>query len=418
MNKKQYSLIALSVFAATQAYGAGFQVSEQSASGLGRAFAGDAAVADNAAVLARNPAAMMRFDRAQLSGALTLIDPDVDVKDRTNNEYAKDVAPMKVVPAGFYVSPQEGKWTWGIGLFTTYGIATDYPDDIQAGDLAGDTDLLSTNLNPAIAYQVTPELSLGAGVNLTYAKAKLTRHKGALAPFFNDKTGVSSNNPSDKSIGLEGETFGYGWNLGALYEINENHRFGVGYRSKLDLDFDDGTFDSYDSDRATSASVKGRLELSLPSYWEVSGFHQLTDAFAVHYSYQHTNWSSFTELRATSDQCKDKLCFEKNESYKDNDRWSIGSTYQFNQHWMGRLGFAYDEQAGEATLSIPDADRYWYATGLTYQYDNDLSIDAGFAIVRSRKGNFNEKSEWKTKAYNFESTGTAYISSVQLNYQF
>jgi long-chain fatty acid transport protein len=228
VNKKQYSFIALSVFAATQAYGAGFQVSEQSASGLGRAFAGDAAVADNAAVLARNPAAMMRFDRAQLSGALTLIDPDVDVKDRTNNEYAKDVAPMKVVPAGFYVSPQDGKWTWGIGLFTTYGIATDYPDDIQAGDLAGDTDLLSTNLNPAIAYQVTPELSLGAGVNLTYAKATLTRHKGALAPHLNKKNSVTSNNPSEKLLGLKGETFGYGWNLGALYEINENHRFGVG----------------------------------------------------------------------------------------------------------------------------------------------------------------------------------------------
>ncbi|MPS31716.1 MULTISPECIES: outer membrane protein transport protein [unclassified Salinivibrio] len=413
MNKKQYSLIALSVFAATQAYGAGFQVSEQSASGLGRAFAGDAAVADNAAVLARNPAAMMRFDRAQLSGALTLIDPDVDVKDRTNNEYAKDVAPMKVVPAGFYVSPQEGKWTWGIGLFTTYGIATDYPDDIQAGDLAGDTDLLSTNLNPAIAYQVTPELSLGAGVNLTYAKATLTRHKGPLDP----------TSPSEKLLGLKGETFGYGWNLGALYEINENHRFGVGYRSKVDLDFDDGTFEdgTFDGNNgmfANAASVKGRLELSLPSYWEVSGFHQLTDAFAVHYSYQHTNWSSFTELRATSDECTDNnVCFVKDESYKDNDRWSIGSTYQFNQHWTGRLGFAYDEQAGEATLSIPDADRYWYATGLTYQYDNDLSIDAGFAIVRSRDGSFTEQNALKQNL-EFDSNGTAYISSVQLNYQF
>ncbi|PCE67100.1 outer membrane protein transport protein [Salinivibrio sp. YCSC6] len=413
MNKKHYSLIALSVFAATQAYGAGFQVSEQSASGLGRAFAGDAAVADNAAVLARNPAAMMRFDRAQLSGALTLIDPDVDVKDRTNNEYAKDVAPMKVVPAGFYVSPQEGKWTWGIGLFTTYGIATDYPDDIQAGDLAGDTDLLSTNLNPAIAYQVTPELSLGAGVNLTYAKATLTRHKGPLDP----------TSPSEKLLSLKGETFGYGWNLGALYEINENHRFGVGYRSKVDLDFDDGTFEdgTFDGNNGmftNAASVKGRLELSLPSYWEVSGFHQLTDAFAVHYSYQHTNWSSFTELRATSDECTDnKVCFVKDESYKDNDRWSIGSTYQFNQHWTGRLGFAYDEQAGEATLSIPDADRYWYATGLTYQYDNDLSIDAGFAIVRSRDGSFTEQNALKQNL-EFDSNGTAYISSVQLNYQF
>lgn len=41
------------------ALGAGFQLQERSASGLGRAFSGEAAMADDASVLASNPAGML-----------------------------------------------------------------------------------------------------------------------------------------------------------------------------------------------------------------------------------------------------------------------------------------------------------------------------------------------------------------------
>lgn len=58
MNKKHCSLLTISILFACNAHSAGFQVAEHSASGLGRAFSGEGAVADNASVLARNPAAM------------------------------------------------------------------------------------------------------------------------------------------------------------------------------------------------------------------------------------------------------------------------------------------------------------------------------------------------------------------------
>ncbi|TKF93708.1 outer membrane protein transport protein, partial [Vibrio sp. F13] len=89
-----------------------------------------------------------------------------------------------------------------------------------------------------------------------YAEAELTRHKGELANFV-------GGNPSDKLIGMTGETFAYGWNVGAMYELNENNRFSIAYRSSVDLDFDDGEFTSYDSGRATSPKVDGRLQIEL-----------------------------------------------------------------------------------------------------------------------------------------------------------
>ncbi|WP_428776287.1 outer membrane protein transport protein [Vibrio sp.] len=415
MKMLRYSTLSIGMLAAMQANAAGFQVAEHSASGLGRAFSGEAVVADNASVLARNPAAMTLFDQAEFSGALTVIDPEVDITDITNQEQANDIAPMQVVPAAYYIAPINEQWAWGLGLFTTYGIATDYPDDIQAGDLAGDTSLMSVNLNPSVAYQINDHFSLGAGVNLVYAQAKLNRHKGALAP-------VLGGNTSDKLISLEGDTFGYGWNLGAMYEINSDHRFGFGYRSKIDLKFKDGEFKSYDTGIGSRETVAGNLDISLPAIWELSGFHQLTDDLAVHYSYQRTDWSTFTKLEATSPDCTNTngtvgQCFYKEEHYQDNDRVSVGGTYQFNPNWIGRIGFAFDEQAGKATLSIPDTDRYWYSAGLTYLYSDNLSIDAGFALVHSKASTFTEK-DALGQELTFRSSGEAYISSVQMNYQF
>ncbi len=103
----------------------------------------------------------------------------------------------------------------GLGLFTNYGVATDYPDGIYAGDLAGDTSLITVSLNPNIAYRINESFSVGAGVNLTHAEAELTRHKGGLAPSF------GGGNPSDNLIGLKGDTFGYGWNVGAYMKLTK-----------------------------------------------------------------------------------------------------------------------------------------------------------------------------------------------------
>lgn len=418
MKTIQRSLVSLSVLFACNSLAAGFQVAEHSASGLGRAFSGEGAVADNASVLARNPAAMTLFDTAQFSGAVSVVDPEVDITQNNvpgsggQSQTSKDVAPLQIVPGAYYISPINEQWAWGIGMFSNYGVATDYPDDIYAGDLAGDTSLMSVNLNPNVAYRIDDQFSIGAGVNLVYAEAELNRHHGAIGEFANESY-------SKKLISMTGETFAFGWNVGGLYELNENNRFSIAYRSEVDLDFDDGDFKDYTGGivQGSATATTGRLKITLPSIIEISAFHQLTEQWAIHYGWQQTGWSSFKELKATSPDCKDGVCFKKTEHYEDNNRYSLGATYQLNQEWTLRAGLAYDEQAGQATLSIPDSDRYWYSTGLTYQYSPDLSIDAGFALVQSKDGDFTETNELGQKL-EFSGDAVAYLSAIQLNYTF
>ncbi|MGV2988621.1 outer membrane protein transport protein [Vibrio sp. E150_011] len=405
--------ILLGVVAPTS-LAAGFQANEHSASGLGRAFSGEGAVADNASVLARNPAAMTLFDAAQFSGAITLVDPNVNITDTTNNQELKDIAPSQIVPGAYYISPINDQWAWGIGLFSTYGVATDYPDSAAAGDLAGNTSLISVNLNPNIAYRVNDHFSLGGGVNLVYAEAELDRHKGALAPFL-------GGSPSDKLISMKGDTYAFGWNLGALYEINDDHRFGFSYRSAIDLSFEDGDFSSYDSGISTPTNTTANLDVTLPAIWEFSGYHKVAEKWAIHYGLQRTEWSAFKELKATSPNCTGGgvpgECFYKNESYEDSNRYSAGFTHYLNHDWTLRAGFALDKQAGQATLSIPDSDRYWYSAGLTYQVSAALSLDAGFTYLYGKSGSFTETDKLGQELA-FSGESNAYIGAVQLNYVF
>lgn len=422
MKKTQYSLLAVSILLASQVHAAGFQVVEHSASGLGRAFSGAGAVGDNASEMSANAASMMLFDKAQFSGAISYIDPEIDVKNNSTGESANNIAPSQVVPAFYYINPVGDKWAWGVGMYTDYGVATEYPSDFMAGDISGKTSLTTFKLNPNIAYRINEQFSVGAGVNFVYAKAELKRTKGLTS--MNPAIG---GNPTDTLVKVEGDTFGYGWNIGALYEVNKNNRFSASYKSAVKLDFKDGDFTDGSGIIAGMTptqpiDTKADLDIKLPDIVILSGFHQLNQQWAVHYSWQWTNWSKFSELTATSDTCSGPgasaqgTCFTKKEHYEDNQRWSIGTTYQPVDSVILRAGFAYDEQAGAATLSIPDTDRYWYTAGLTYLWTDNLSLDAGFAYIDGKSGSFDE--DGKAGTMNFDSSGPAYIGSVQLNYAF
>ncbi|MGL5199697.1 MAG: outer membrane protein transport protein, partial [Aeromonas veronii] len=300
------SLIAATIALATgQVHAAAFQLNEHSASGLGRAYAGEAAIADNASVLARNPAAMTTFDKMAVSVSGTYIKPDVDVDGAVYagaNKMApaseSGIAPAAFVPASYFIQPLNDQWAWGIGIFSNYGLSTEYSKTFPAGAGAGDTELMTFNINPNIAYRVNEHFSVGAGINAVYGAAELNRYAGLLGPLNPPSQGGPL--PTDTRLAhLKGDTWGFGWNVGTLYEVNENHRFALTYRSQVDMSFD-GDFQGASSRNRT---VDGNLKLDLPAQAEFAGYHRLSPQFAVHYSVNWTDWSAFQELKATSSQC-------------------------------------------------------------------------------------------------------------------
>ncbi len=415
------SLIAAAVtLASTQTFAAAFQLNEHSASGLGRAYAGEAAIADNAAVLSRNPAAMTTFDKMALSVSGTYIKPDVDVEGKIAGAIPaseSDIAPDAFVPASYFIQPLNDQWAWGIGLFSNYGLSTEYSKTFAAGAGAGDTELLTFNINPNIAYRINSSFSVGAGINAVYAAAELNRYAGALS------AAIPGANSDTRLAHLKGDTWGFGWNVGTLYEINENNRLALTYRSQVDLSFD-GDFQG-----ATSGNrvVDGNLKLDLPAQAEFAGYHRLNQQFAVHYSVNWTDWSAFQELKATSSGCnmpgQPGVCLNKPEKFKDSTRYSLGGTWYVNPSWEARIGFAYDNTPIEPeyrSLSIPDSDRVWYSAGATYHIDKDMSVDFGMAYLDGKEVDVNEGLRSHDDGLRWKGTshGNALLASAQFNMKF
>ncbi|HDZ8836941.1 outer membrane protein transport protein [Aeromonas veronii] len=417
------SLIAATIALATgQVHAAAFQLNEHSASGLGRAYAGEAAIADNASVLARNPAAMTTFDKMAVSVSGTYIKPDVDVdgalyagSTKVAPSSESGIAPAAFVPAAYFIQPLNDQWAWGIGLFSNYGLSTEYPKAYNAGIQAGDTELVTFNINPNIAYRINEHFSVGAGINAVYGAAELNRYAGILAPAFSAQT--QTPHSADTNVAhLKGDTWGFGWNVGTLYEVNENHRFALTYRSQVDMSFD-GDFKGLTSRYQT---VDGNLKLDLPAQAEFAGYHRLNQQFAVHYSVNWTDWSAFQELKATSTSGATLL--QKDEKFKDSTRYSIGGTWYINQAWEARMGFAYDNSPIEPeyrSLSIPDSDRIWYSAGATYHINTDMSVDFGMAYLDGKEVDVNETLvsglpySWKGTSH-----GNAFLASAQFNMKF
>ncbi|AEA78161.1 Long-chain fatty acid transport protein [Vibrio cholerae LMA3984-4] len=123
------SLLAVTVTLATQqAFAAGFQLNAQSATGLGRAFAGDAVIADNAAVMSRNPAAMALFDEMALSLGFETITTDIKVKDATyttltgsSNANYDDAGGTSVAPNIHLIVPVNEQFAWGVNAYSNFG---------------------------------------------------------------------------------------------------------------------------------------------------------------------------------------------------------------------------------------------------------------------------------------------------------
>lgn len=403
---------------------AGFQISEHSASGLGRAFAGEAAIADNAATLARNPASLTMLEGTSISNGITYIDPNVQV-EFSNGQYIDAVeaeaAPYALVPNVFMSHQLNDKFTVGFGSYADFGLASDYSDEVneEFGAIAGDTAITVINLNTSLAYKINEHFSIGASGSILLAKAELNRYSG-MAKLVSDGNTLAS---------LEGQGVGFGYKVGGLYELNENHRWGIAYTGASDVDMEGeftgvqaGTDNPDNKPLEYVEGVDGELTLNLPSILEISGYHQLTDQFAMHYSWVRTGWSSFEEILATSvnGECSskgedDNVCLQKTEEWKDSNRYALGATYQVNDNWAIRSGMAYDETPTDEhlTASIPDSNRLWYSAGMSY-YTGQHAFDLGVTYLVGEDGTVAEEDGQFFKV----TKSTAMLYAVQYSYTF
>ncbi len=399
---------------ADRAIAAGYAVGHESVSGAGTAYAGGAAAAGDASTIQSNPAGLTRLDGNQMIFGVQGIIPVIDFDNSgavlsdgtpTTGGDGGDGGKEAVVPNLYFLWDLESGVKLGLGINAPYGLITKYDPDWVGRYSEITTSLKTININPSAAVRVTDRLSVGAGLNLQYVRAKLLQaidfgticvsQVGAatcagtfgLAPQANDGTGFVS-----------GEDFGYGFNLGLLYEPTAATRVGVHYRSRIEYTIDlNADFNVPAAARtffvaggAPTAFTDGDAEtkLTIPETASASVYHTINPRWAAMADVTWTRWRQFDELRINFDDPATPANVLPT-NWNDVFRVSAGATYEWSDSVTLRGGLAFDESPIDDAFrgpGIPDSDRYVIALGLGYRLSDSLSVDFAYQHLFFKDG--------------------------------
>src|SRR5574338_934235 len=365
------------------ACGSGFQLMEQNASGLGNAYAGQAAAAENASTIFFNPAGMTRLPGRQISGALNAILPSTKFSDSgasrsplgqplgpggTNGGDAGDWAFVPNLYVSWQVAPS---WWVGIGANAPFGLKTEYDTDFIGRFQSQRSEVKTIDINPSIAFKVNDALSIGAGLSWQKGELKIDRSAfvGVAAP---------------AQLRLDDDAWGY--NLGVLASLGKDLRIGLAYRSALEYDLT-GTSVVSGIPLAGTAVNGVAANIKLPDTLSWSIAYAATPRWEILGDITYTWWSkikSVPVVATTSSvlRAQGQILDTFNPQFKDSYRIGVGLNYRWREDFTWKFGIAYDKTPvpdAFRTTFLPDQDRTWLAVGAKYHVSKQSALDVGYA---------------------------------------
>ncbi|WP_430010013.1 OmpP1/FadL family transporter [Methylophaga lonarensis] len=408
---------------------AGFANQQQSITHLGRAYAGAAAITEDASGMFFNPAGMTQLQDSEISVGLNYIAPDIRFRNR--NSRLPDGTAIRggsggngsetpIAPNVYLAHRLNDKVVLGLGIGSPFGLATDYRTNWQGRYHALRSDLMTVNFNPAIAIKANDRLSLGFGINVQYIDLELSQ-----AIDFGSSPLGSLPQQQDGRVKINANDWGVGFNLGMTYELTEITRLGLAYRSSIShrlkgkgrFRLPDDLSGGLQAAGFNNARVNGKVRL--PETFSVAVHHQFAPDWAISADATWTRWSRYQTLAI--DSANPRLSSEQAQNWKNSMRYGLGLTHQFNDAWTFRTGVAFDQtpvpDSARRNPRTPDSDRTWLSVGASYQFNEQIVIDAGFAHVMGRQVNIRQSN---ANGYILDGRyrTTINIASLQLRWQF
>jgi long-chain fatty acid transport protein len=394
------------------AQAAGFALIEQSGSGMGNAFAGGSAIAEDASTIFFNPAGMTYIEGTQAVGALHLINPNAEFNDKGSikaqgfpprGDEGPNAGDLAFVPNFYFMTEINPSVKVGIGLNAPFGLKTEYGDKWVGRFQADKSEVKTININPAIAFKFNDQLSLGFGVSAMWAEATLTRQVNrVVAP--------------ETDVKIKGDDWGFGFNLGAIYQATADTRIGLAYRSKVEQHLD-GKAKFGAPLSAGNTDVKA--DVTLPENFSVSAFSRLNDTWDLMGDVTWTRWSQFKELRIVRDNGTTLALTPEN--WDNTMRYSVGVNYHYSDALKLRAGLAYDEEAISdkfRTARIPGNDRKWLSLGAGYQITPASKFDVGYSHLFISDASIDDDQTSPAKGRNGRLTGDFEGSVDILSFQY
>jgi len=434
LNPKYLSLMVAAALsaAAMNANASGYRFGSQSVSGQGTADSNTAEAADASTIFA-NPAGLSRLEGTQFSGGITAVVPHSTYDDQGSKRFGNvgstggaahqdDYAPSVVAAPSLYVSHKlNDQWAVGFGTFVPYGAKLDYDNNWAGRYALTSIDLKSVTLNPSVSFKLNEQHSFGFGIDAEFMKAKLGQGvdvpgsimfltANAANPAIAARRAAllqaivaAGGNPAalaaakDGHATMDGKDWGVGFNLGYMFNLSKDTRFGLAYRSSIHhklkgdavWDFSTVTTDPKVNAVLQASSRKSNspalVDIKTPETLSANVFSQIDDKLAL---MADLTWSRHSRMEDLHIQFVgtgegDEVI---RQQWKNTMRASLGMNYKLNDSWLLRAGVAIDESpVDKASLrhpALPDSDRKQLSFGANWKVSANSSIDLAYSYLK------------------------------------
>lgn len=391
--------VAIGAVGSTASHAAAFQLLEGNASGLGNAYAGSAAVAEDASTVFFNPAGMTLLPGRNVAFSVDLVRPQAEFSNGgSTNAFGQgpggnggDAGDWAAIPAGYMTWQLTDRITAGLGVGAPFGLKTQYDSSWAGRFHAIKSEIKTVNINPSIAFKVNDVFSIGLGVNFQRIDADLTNAVNATAIAGAGATALGR---------IRGDDTAWGWNIGAMFQLSPDTRLGATYRSRVDYKLE-GTarFSGLNAGGTAAAPTLNLLrggdvtaDVELPDTATFSVMQKISDRWTMLGDVSWTGWSTLQKLEVNRVDGVNVTTEEL--KWRDTWRVAFGGTYAYTDALSLKFGLAWDQTPVRDTSRlprVPDEDRVWLSLGLQWRPNATSAVDVGYAhlFVKDAKINTN-----------------------------
>jgi long-chain fatty acid transport protein len=414
--------VIIAAMATSLAVAGGYQINEHSARAVGMGGAFTALANDGSAIFYNAGGLGFQSGTNVLLGT-TLIFPSTSFTGPGASTTKTDMESQMFYPSNLYITHAlNDQLVVGLGVFSPYGLGTEWPNDWVGRKISVKTDLQTFYINPTVAYKVNDELSVGVGLSYVLGSAKIKYRVGtysSLAP--------PTPATTDGTAGLDGDGSGISFNVGIIYKPMEKLSIGASYRSLVDIELS-GTASFTDMQALQSffPGGDGKVTLPMPSNLQVGVAYDVSPELTVAADVQLVGWSAYDKLQITlasgpaapaalGGQPLQKSPAAAVKDWDNGTLIRIGGEYKVDENLAVRLGYIRDmtpQPIDKMEPMLPDADRNDLSIGAGYKINENLRADLSYLLVL-----FADRTSTMT-GFTGTYKSSASLISVNIGYQF
>ena len=408
--KRPYAMMvaAVSALTTTTALGAGFALYEGSAKGtaLGGAVMGKAV---DASANFYNPATLSDFTNTVVTAGFVTEHPTADT--RINSMPGRKMDPGCFMLPHFHVAqPLPFGFTFGLGFAPEFGLGTHYNPNWALNWNTKETTVRGFVLSPNMAYNITEDWSVSAGLRLLYFDFDQYSY-----PY----TGVGATRGRYHLKGDNGFS-DWGWQASTRYKITDTVSVGAMYKSYIDTTVKGHTtMNSPVAAVNQAASGTASADIRLPQSVTVGGNWDVTETVHLGTALTWTEWSSMPALKfhLPTGTKVTKL------GWDDVYRLGFGGSWDFHENFSLLGSYVYDmdpcsTKKDRGSTMLPAGDRHIGTVGLACHYGPvDITLSYGLVFMCSESVYYTHPATRQAVKFDTEN-GLSHAVGVSLTYTF